>query len=57
MDAGTLYWVLMLIWILVGLYVHYEEGKPYPFRLGSWTLLQFFLLLVLGWKVFGPPIR
>ena len=53
MTFGLAFWILMLLWLVLGLAVHY-----YP-AWGPWpgTILLFILLLLLGWKVFGAPLH
>jgi hypothetical protein len=55
MHIGLAFWILMLIWFVFFLAWHFG-GVP-----GTWgplgsTLLLFILFLLLGWKVFGPPL-
>ena len=55
MNIGLAFWILMLIWFVFFLAWHFG-GVP-----GTWgplgsTLLLFILFLLLGWKVFGPPL-
>jgi len=57
MPAGLLFWIIMLIWILAGLWSDYTPGQPYPFKRLPGNLMTFVLFLVIGWKVFGPPIQ
>jgi hypothetical protein len=54
MSLGLAFWILMLIWLVFGLWSSwpFEGIKP----LGG-TLVLFLLLLLLGWKVFGPPLH
>jgi hypothetical protein len=54
MTFGLLYWILMLIWFLFGLYFSWGPGR-YPLVGGH--LLLFILLLLLGWKTFGAPVK
>ncbi len=56
MPLGLAYWILMLIWLVFGLVVHFGYGT------GAWggtvnTVLLFVLFLLLGWKVFGSPLH
>jgi hypothetical protein len=46
----------MLVWLIFGLawHVGYIVGPAGP--IGG-TLLLFVLFLLLGWKVFGPPLH
>lgn len=52
MTFGLCYWILMLVWLVFGLWSTWPIGKG-----STGTLLLFVLLVLLGWKVFGPPIH
>ena len=56
MSASLVYWIVMLIWLLLGLWSSWPltsaTSKP---KAGN--LVLFLLLVLLGWKVFGPPIH
>lgn len=55
MTLGLAFWVLMLIWFVFSLLIHFSVvGGPYVW--GN-TLLLFVLFLLLGWKVFGAPLH
>ena len=56
MSFGLAYWILMLLWLVFGLWVSWPTLPGYHglYPLGN-TLLLFVLFLLLGWKVFGPP--
>lgn len=56
MTLALLYWILMLIWLVFGLWSNWPATGPNMRPLGG-TLLLFILLVILGWKVFGPAIR
>ncbi len=51
----TLYWILMLLWVLSFGWHSYNNG--WTFYLGVGSLLQFILFVLLGWKTFGQPIE
>ena len=56
MTLGLCYWILMLIWLVFGVLVHFA------FVVGTYTVvgnsvLLFILFLLLGWQVFGPPLH
>ena len=55
MTLGLAYWVLMLIWLVFGLLLHFG------YVAGPWAgvniILLFVLFVLLGWQVFGPPIH
>ena len=56
MSLGLAFYILMLIWLVFGLWWHWPPGQTnYPLWGGN--LLLFVLLLLLGWHSFGPPIR
>jgi len=55
MERRLIFWVLMLIWFVFQIALFAGYG-------GSWgaqggTLLNFVLFLLLGWQVYGPPVR
>ena len=58
MSFGLAYWILMLLWLVFGLWVAWPTLPGYHglYPLGN-TLLLFVLFLLLGWKVFGPPLH
>lgn len=58
MTIGLLFWILMVLWAVFGVYRGYTTSPPAPpwFGLGG-DLLLFVLLLLLGVGVFGWPIR
>ena len=57
MPAGIMFWVIMLLWLLFGLYWSWPpSGDRGIWPLGSHIML-FLLFLLLGWKVFGAPLQ
>jgi hypothetical protein len=56
MSLGLAFWILMLIWLIFGLYFGYQSTAYSPYLIGG-NLMLFVLLLLLGWQVFGPPLR
>jgi len=57
MSRELLFWVLMILWLIVGLWFDYVPGQPYPLRQLPGNLLIFILLAILGWQVFGAPVK
>jgi hypothetical protein len=57
MTLQVLFWILMLFWLIFGLWREYTPGQPYPFIRGVGSVLTFILLGILGWQVFGAPIH
>ena len=56
MTLALAFWILMLIWFVFGLVVHFGLlVGPYG-SIGN-VLLLFILFLLLGWQVFGAPLH
>ena len=55
MSLGLLFWILMLLWLVGYGWSWSAAPQPFPARVPS--LLLFFIILLLGWQVFGAPIR
>jgi hypothetical protein len=55
MTLGLCFWILMLIWLVFGLFIHFYPAGPYGV-VGS-TILLFVLFVLLGWQTFGPPLH
>jgi hypothetical protein len=54
MTLGLLYWILMLLWLVFALWWTWPLS-PNPAHANNAFL--FLLFLLLGWAVFGAPIR
>jgi hypothetical protein len=57
MSIGFLFWLLMVLWFIFGAYRSWPGGSPDPRLLAGGSLLEFVLLFLLGWKVFGFVIQ
>jgi hypothetical protein len=57
MPIGILFWILMLLWLLFGLYWNGPEFKAGNYGIFGGNLLLFILLGLLGWRVFGPVLQ
>lgn len=57
MPIGILFWVLMVLWFLFGLYWNSTEFKAGNFGPLGGNLLLFVLLFLIGWKLFGFVIQ
>lgn len=57
MPLSLAYWLLILFWILSSAWMGYST--PAPGRLPLWggSFLLLLLLLLIGLKIFGAPIR
>lgn len=56
MSKGLAFWILMLLWLALALWI------SWPAAGGNWVftghaVLLFVLFSLLGWQVFGPPVR
>lgn len=56
MGIGLIFWVVMLIWALFSCWSYWPSntgaGPPW-----ASSFLLFVLFLLLGWGVFGAPVR
>jgi len=59
MTIGFLYWLLMILALIFGGWVYWPVvGSPTPtWRPLGYSGLLWILLFLLGWKVFGFPLR
>jgi len=55
MTLGLAFWIIMLIWLVFGLMIHF--GVVGGLWAGANVLLLFVLFGLLGWQVFGAPLR
>jgi len=55
MSKGLAFWILMLLWVVLSIAWHFAF---YPvIAVAGLMLVPFLLLVLLGWQVFGPPLR
>ena len=57
MPIGILFWVLMIFWLLFGLYWHRGDLRGGNYGIVGGNLLLFILLGLIGWRVFGPVLQ
>lgn len=57
MPIMYLFWIVMLFWLVGGWWSNYTPGTPYPYRIWWPNLLNFIALVILGWQVFGAPVK
>jgi hypothetical protein len=54
MPAGFIFWLLMLLWAVLGIGgPFFYEGPHRGKMLAGGSLLLFVLLFLVGWKLFG----
>jgi hypothetical protein len=51
MPLAIAYWIVMLLWLVLGLY---SSGVAW---LTGPNVILFILLVLLGWQVFGVPLK
>ena len=56
MTLGLVFWILMLLWFVFGLWWYWTPSQPRWGWAGHSGFL-FILFLILGWHAFGPPIH
>lgn len=57
MPIGILFWVLMILWFVVGLWWNWPQQPEGRNGFIAGSLLLFVLLGLLGWRVFGPVLQ
>lgn len=57
MTIGLLFWILMLLWLLYGVYWNGPGAGVIAYGWVWNALLLWVLLALLGWHAFGPMIR
>lgn len=57
MTLGLIYWILMLLWAIFGVFPAFPREPGKGWRPFGGNLLLFILLLILGWAQFGAPVR
>lgn len=59
MSRELLFYILLLLWLVFGFWTQWPAPGPSPVRyrpLGGHVLL-FVLFLLIGWEVFGAPLK
>ncbi len=56
MPMEIAYWILMLIWLVLGAY-SYNSNPQTGWSGWSGGILHFLLFALLGWRVFHAPIH
>jgi len=56
MSMGLAFWLVWVISVVVSMFIYSPDWRT-NYRPGMVTIIVFFLLAILGWKTFGPPIQ
>lgn len=57
MSAGVWFWILYVIGLLFSLYVVFPSGETPNWKPFGGSLLIWLLIGLLGWQVFGAPLK
>jgi hypothetical protein len=59
MKIGMLFWILMLIWVVFGVWTYWPAsgGAVVAYGPVGGGILLLVLVGLLGWKVFGAPLQ
>ncbi len=57
MTIGLFFWILMIFWLVIGLYHNWPQGDARNFWPVGGNLLLFLLIFLLGVATFGWPIK
>lgn len=57
MPIGLLFWLIMILWFVFGLYVNRTDLRGGNYGPAGGNLLLFILLFLLGWHSFGFVIQ
>ena len=57
MSTGLLFWVLMLLWLVFGLWADWPGAGANPVKPLGRVIFLWVLLALLGWHVFGPALH
>ena len=55
MTLGLAFWIIMLLWFIFGAYAAWST--PHAILPLGHNVLVFLLFLLLGWQVFGAPLK
>lgn len=56
MSISLLFWVIMILWLLFGLWQNWPAPGGKPFAVGG-VIVLWVLLALLGWRVFGAALH
>lgn len=57
MSMGLIFWIIMLLWLIFAIAWNWNVPAVAPYGPLGNSILLFVLFLLLGWSVFGAPIR
>ena len=57
MPLGMLFWILMILWFVFGVYSNREQCRTGNYLGLGGSLLLFILFFIVGWKIFGFVVQ
>jgi hypothetical protein len=57
MTLGFLFWLLMILWLVLGIYTNRAQIRGGNYGILGGSLLLFALLFLVGWRLFGFVIQ
>lgn len=57
MTIGLIFWIIMLVWLVFSAWSYWPNNPGGPAPVWGHTILLFVLFLLLGWGVFGAPVK
>jgi hypothetical protein len=57
MSPAIWFWLIYVLSLLFGLWAEYRPNAPYPYPLGLRYVLLYILIWILGFVVFGGPVK
>jgi hypothetical protein len=57
MTKGLLFWVLMIAWLIFGLWTYWPATHGGNYGPVGFNTLLFVLLGLLGWQTFGAAVK
>lgn len=57
MTIGLIFWIIMVVWLVFNAWAYWPGAPGGPGPVWGGTILLFVLFLLLGWGVFGAPVR
>lgn len=57
MPLGTIFWMLMILWFIFGLWWNWPRAPESTLRPLAVHLLSFVLFFIVGWRLFGFVVQ
>ena len=57
MPIAYVFWLIMILWLVLGAYFRYDPAAPSPWRVWLPDLFPFLALCLLGYHAFGSALK